>query len=160
MARISKLLDDQVVLIATEGLKKIGNSGLVARKLQAIISSKKHGITKTAEFYSTTKSSIIKWIKDLKQESLAALEVQAGRGRKRLITNDQELEIRKWISEDCNITIEHLRQKILENMGAKLSKSTTHRIMQKLEFSYITPRPIHYKQEQKLKDEFKKKSSN
>ena len=41
-------------------------------------------------------------------------------------------------------------------MGAKLSKSTTHRIMQKLEFSYITPRPIHYKQEQKLKDEFKK----
>ena len=50
MARISKLLDDQVVLIATEGLKKIGNSGLVARKLQAIISSKKHGITKTAEF--------------------------------------------------------------------------------------------------------------
>jgi hypothetical protein len=68
MARISVFLTDEVVSSATEGLKKLGKSGLVARKLQAIIAAKKYGITKTAEFYSITKKTLIQWIKDLKQE--------------------------------------------------------------------------------------------
>lgn len=160
MARISVLLTDQVVLSATEGLKKLGKAGLVARKLQAIIAAKKYGITKTAEFYAITKKSLIQWIKDLKQESIEALEVKIGRGRKPLITEVQEIEIKKWISDNCNITINQLRQMILENMNVKLSSATAHRIMQRLKFSYITPRPRHYKQDQNLRDEFKKKSSH
>jgi transposase len=159
MARISVFLTDEVVLSATKELKKLGKAGLVARKLQAIIAAKKYGITKTAEFYAITKKSLIQWIKDLKQESLEALEVQVGRGRKPLVTETQEIEIKKWISENCNITINQLRQMILENMNVKLSNATAHRIMQRLEFSYITPRPRHHKQDQNLRDEFKKKSS-
>ncbi len=159
MARISVLLTDQVVLSATEGLKKLGKTGLVARKLQAIIAAKKYGITRTAEFYTITKKTLIQWIKDLKRGSLEALEVQVGRGRKPLVTKAQEIEIKKWISENCNITINQLRQMILENMNVKLSSATAHRIMQRLEFSYITPRPRHHKQDPKLRDEFKKKSS-
>jgi hypothetical protein len=41
-------------------------------------------------------------------------------------------------------------------MNVKLSNATTHRIMQKLEFSYITPSPRHHKQDPKLRGEFKK----
>jgi transposase len=159
MARISVFLTDEVVLSATKALKKLGKAGLVSRKLQAIIAAKKYGITKTAEFYAITKKSLIQWIKNLKQESLEALEVQVGRGRKPLVTETQEIEIKKWISENCNITINQLRQMILENMNVKLSNATAHRIMQRLEFSYITPRPRHHKQDQNLRDEFKKKSS-
>ena len=48
MARISVFLTDEVVLSATEGLKKLGKAGLVARKLQAIIAAKKYGISKTS----------------------------------------------------------------------------------------------------------------
>ena len=33
-----------------------------------------------------------------------------------------------------------------------------HRILKKLGLAYITPRPIHYKQNKKDRDEFKKKS--
>ena len=55
MARPTKLLDDETVKRAKEGLKKLGKSGLVARKLQIIIAAKKYGITKAAEFYFTTK---------------------------------------------------------------------------------------------------------
>ena len=82
MARISVFLTDEVVLSATEGLKKLGKAGLVARKLQAIIAAKKYGISKTADFYAVTKKTLIQWIKELKQESLEALEIQVGRGRK------------------------------------------------------------------------------
>ncbi len=156
---IAVFLTDEVVLSATEGLKKLGKSGLVARKLQAIIAAKKHGITKTSEFYAVTKKTLIQWIKELKQESLEGLEVQVGRGRKPLVTEAQEAKIKRWISENCNITINQLRLMILENMSINLSNATVHRIMQRLKFSYITPRPRHHKQDQNLKDEFKKKSS-
>ncbi len=159
MARISVFLTDEVVLSATEGLKKLGKAGLVARKLQAIIAAKKYGISKTADFYAVTKKTLIQWIKELKQESIEALEIQVGRGRKPLVTEAQEAEIKKWISENCNITINQLRLMILENMSINLSSATVHRIMQRLKFSYITPRPRHHKQDQNLKDEFKKKSS-
>ena len=159
MARISVFLTDEVVLSATEGLKKLGKAGLVARKLQAIIAAKKYGISKTADFYAVTKKTLIQWIKELKQESIEALEIQVGRGRKPLVTEAQEAEIKKRISENCNITINQLRLMILENMSISLSSATVHRIMQRLKFSYITPRPRHQKQDQNLKDEFKKKSS-
>ena len=45
MAPSSKLLDDVVVEKAKIALKKIGKSALCARKLEAVISAKKHGIT-------------------------------------------------------------------------------------------------------------------
>jgi len=160
MARPSKLLDDEVLLIAHKGLKTLGKSGLVARKLQIIISAKKHGITKTCEFYSITKNSLIKWIKDLKKESLEALEVKTGRGRKFILKLEQEQDVRKWIEANSNITINQLRLMILEKMKLTLSTASVHRLMQRLKFSYITPRPKHYKQDEKLKDEFKKKSGN
>jgi transposase len=156
---IFKFPSQNLVLSATEGLKKLGKSGSVARKLQAIIAAKKYGITRTAEFYTMNKKTLIQWIKELKQKSLKGLEVQAGRGRKPLVTAAQEIEIKKWISENCNITINQLRLMILENMSVNLSSATVHRIMQRLKFSYITPRPRHYKQDQNLKNEFKKKSS-
>jgi transposase len=158
MGRPSKLLDDAVVLLAQNSLKELGKSGLVARKLQAIVAARKHGITKTCEFYSITKASLIKWIKELKKESLKGLEVRAGRGRKFLLNQSQEQEVKKWIEENSSITINHVRLMILETMNIALSASTVHRIMQRLKFSYITPRPKHYKQDEKVKDEFKKKS--
>lgn len=160
MARISKLLDDVVLELATSALKDMGKSGVVARKLQAIIAAKNHGITKTAEFYFITKKTLISWIKEFKFESTEALKIQVGRGRKALLTAAQTEEVRGWINENRNITINRLRAMILDKMQIDLSKSTIHRLMHKLEFSYITPRPRHYKQDPKLKDEFKKKSKD
>ncbi len=158
MAKISVLLTDEVIVSATEGLKKLGKAGVVARKLQAVIAAKKYGITKTAEFYAITKKTLIHWIKALKQGSLKELEVQAGRGRKPLVSKAQEVEMKRWVTENCHITIKQLRLMILENMGVNLSSATVHRIMQRLQFSDITPRPRHDKPDQSLKEAFKKKS--
>jgi transposase len=159
MARPSKLLDEELVNRANEGLKKLGKPGLVARKLQAIIAAKKYGITKAALFYFTTKKSLIKWIKELKEESIKALEVQVGRGRKSLLNPAQEEEVNGWIEDNCNITINQVRLLIEDKMNMKLSISTTHRLMQRLRFSHISPRPRHYKKDEKLSLEFKKKST-
>jgi transposase len=48
--------------------------------------------------------------------------------------------------------------RILEAFGLNVSRSTVHREMQKMKFSYITPRPVHHKQDPKKTRRIKKKS--
>ncbi|MDR1333082.1 MAG: winged helix-turn-helix domain-containing protein [Holosporales bacterium] len=49
-------------------------------------------------------------------------------------------------------------QKVQEICGKKISRSSMHREMQKLKYSYITPRPQHYKQDKEKVETFKKTS--
>lgn len=58
--------------------------------------------------------------------------------------------------QDVELAIE--KTIIEEEMGKKIGKSAVHNMMRKLEFSYITPRPKHYKQVAEKQVEFKKKS--
>ena len=68
-------------------------------------------------------------------------------------------EVKKWIELNPNITINALKIKIEGEWEITLSKSTVHKVMKDLNFSYITPRPRHYKQDKIAVDEFKKKST-
>ena len=85
MPSTSKLLDDSVVLKAREGLKELGKSALISRKLQAIISAKTHGISKVATIYNITNKTLTFWIKSLKNGSLSDLSAKAKATRKPLI---------------------------------------------------------------------------
>ena len=159
MARISKLLDQDVLKFANSELKKLGKNAYVTRKLQAVIAAHKHGITKVAKIYDISRTSLTEWIKHLKSQSMVKLRAPESRKRRTKIDMDQMEIIRLWISNDPSITIKNVKLKIEETMGQKLSLSTVHRMMQKLNFSYITARPRHYKKDEKLVIEFKKKST-
>lgn len=159
MARISRLLSDEVVKFAEEKIKQIGRAGIVAIKLRAVVASSKYGITETAKIFDTTKATLISWIKLAKEESFELLKVQAGRGRKKPLTDDQEYQVKQWIKEDSQITIDKLKQKIKSEMMVDISRSSVHRIMKKLDYSYITARSQHYKQDSEKLAEAKKKSN-
>jgi transposase len=45
------------------------------------------------------------------------------------------------------------------NSTINISRSTVHRAMKSVGFSYITPRQNHYKQDKKVTEDFKKKST-
>ena len=141
MARTSKLLTKEVVESAKSKLKDIGKTGEIAIKLRAIIAADKHNITYVAKVFGTTKATLISWIKAVKEESLELLTVQSGRGRKSPLTNVQESMVRKWIDEDSQITIDQLKLEIMSKLGVDISRSSVHRIMKKLKFSYIIPSP-------------------
>ncbi len=158
MAQVSKLLDQEILEFANSELKKLGKNAYVIRKLQAVIAAHKHGITKVAKIYDISRTSLTEWIKHLKSRSIEKLKAPESRKRRTKLDNDQMENIKLWISKDPNITIKNVRIRIIELMGQKLSMSTVHRIMKKLNFSYITPRPSHYKKDEKLGVEFKKKS--
>ncbi len=159
MSRTSKLLTKETVALAESNLLRLGKTGAVAVKLRAIISASKHGITTVAKCFGITKGTLISWIKHVKNESLELLTVQKGRGRKNIVTDEHKKIIRQWIESDSQITIDRLKSKITTELGMKIGRSTVHRLMKSLSYSYITPRPIHYKQDQAKFPEAKKKSS-
>lgn len=158
MPKVSKLLDEQVVATAVMELKKLGKCAPISRKLQAVISANKHGITEVAKIYDISRTTLTKWIKHVKCSAIERLQAPPERRRKQKLTEQQRQQIKEWIANNPNITIRELKVEIEHKLGVVLGKSTVHRVIKNLSFSYITPRPKHYKQDETLAEEFKKKS--
>ncbi len=159
MSGVSKLVTEEVVISAKEKLKQIGKAGYLATKLQAVIATKEHGIQKVAEVFGVSRVSLTNWIKHVKNNQTNRLVLAVGRGRRSKLSQKQKETIQSWISDNHQITIDQVKQKIASSFGVELGRSTVHRIMKSLDFSYITPRPQHNKQNTSLHEEFKKKSS-
>ena len=159
MPTTSKLLDDSVVLKATEGLQELGKSAIISRKLQAIISAKTHGISKVAAIYNITNKTLTFWIRSLKNGSLSDLSPKAKATRALLIDDKHNKIVQKWLNKDSGLTIKKVRLRIKKEMGIVASKSTVHRLMKKLGFAHITARSMHYKQDKTKLEEFKKNSN-
>lgn len=157
MAQVSKLLDDLVVEKAKAQLRKIGKAALMSRKLEAVISAKKHGISKVSEVFGITRKTLTSWIKCIKNDNLAGLSAPIERKRKSKLNDAQRGEVVEWLKEDSQLTLEAIKLKIKEQYDIEVSKSTIHREIQKQKYSYIKPRPQHFKQDQNQVTEFKKK---
>lgn len=157
MTSSSKLLDATVVEKAKMALKRIGKSALCARKLEAVISAKKHGITEVAKVYGVTRTTLTAWVKLIKQDQIERLNAPPERKRKSKLNNEQRKQILEWIKDNNQLTINAIRIKIEENFAVSIGKSTVHREIQKLGYSYIKPRPKHFKQDPNKVSEFKKK---
>ena len=67
-------------------------------------------------------------------------------------------QIFNWLKNNPNLTIAAVREKVIEKFKVTVSKSTIHNIM-KDNFSYITPRKNHYKQDKERAVKFKKNSN-
>jgi transposase len=155
----SKLLDNTVVTRANTELKKLGQYGMVSRKLLAIIAASKHSIAEVSKVYDISRGTLTQWIKHIKDSKLDKLKAPPERRKKTKLQASQVEEIEKWMEHDPNITINEVRLRIDSVYEIQLGKSTVHRIMTKLKFAYITPRPKHYKQDVNLIEDFKKKST-
>lgn len=157
MARPSKAISDELCEQAKICLKELGRSGEAGRRLQAIISAKSKGIKTVSEVYGITRMTLMVWIHNFKTESTQGLTIKPGRGRKRKIGADLEDTIRMMIKTNPNISIDELRLKIIEEYDITPSRSTVHRLMKRMAFSYITPRPRHHKAQEEHQEAFKKK---
>lgn len=158
MPVISKFLDDSVVLQAKEGLKELGKSATISRKLQAIISARTHGISKVASIYNVTNKTLTFWIKSLRNGGVSDLKPKPKATRLVLLGEDEKRMIQKWLEKDPNLTIKKIRLLIKKEMKIEVSKSTVHRLIKRLGFSHITARPMHHKQDKTKLEEFKKNS--
>lgn len=157
MAQVSKILTDDLVAKAKSGLKQFGRYGSVAVRLQIIISAKEHGITDVCRVHGISRTTLTDWIKRFSLEEVNALANKTKKPRSPLSKHLGTLK--KWVEENNNITAKELVIKIEEKLKIQISMSSVYRVLNKLKFSYITPRPKHYKQNTSSHEEFKKKSS-
>lgn len=155
MAQVSKLLSDKVLMQAELGLKRLGKYGVIASRLQIIIAAKKHGITNVCNIHGISRTTLTDWIKRLAKEGKPEALANQPKKPKSPLTQHVAI-IKKWIEENSNITANELTIMIDEKLGVEVSTSSVYRLMERLKFSYITPRPKHYKQKEGSAEEFKK----
>lgn len=157
MARPSKLLTNELINNAKASLQKVGKFGLVANRLNIIIASGKHGMTEVARINDISRTTLIDWIKRFSNGGYNALINKPKKAKSPLCGHYED--IKKWIESNSTITAKELVIKIREELEIETSMSSIYRLLKKLKFSYITPRPRHYKQNISSIEEFKKKSS-
>lgn len=153
-----QLITDNLYQQAIEALATINKENRVAIRLRAIIAAKEHGVGIVAKIFNITCNTLRNWVKELESGGITNLEYKKGRGRKGHLSQDCYETVSKWLEEDCNMTIKNIVIKLRDDMGVDTSKSAVHRMLHKLRFAYITPRPVHYKQNKENHEEFKKKS--
>jgi transposase len=158
MSRKSLLLSQELAESAKLELKKLGGNALVARKLEAIIAACKYGVTEVAKFFGVRHMTLRFWIKRFLENRVEQLKAPPSRKRKSILNDSDRAIINGIIDGDSQVTIDFMVQKVQEICGKKISRSSMHREMQKLKYSYITPRPQHYKQDKEKVATFKKKS--
>ena len=159
MVRVTKAISESLYESVKQALAEVAKFGDVSRKLQAIKSSKEHDIKTVADIFGISRMAIMAWIKAFSEEGIAGLKLKPGRGRKSLLSTEEQEAVKKWLSKDCNLTIQAVKLQIEDEFGKELSKSAVHNLIKGMDFAYITPRPKHHKQDPKLHAEFKKKST-
>jgi transposase len=158
MARQTKAISEELLKKCQERLKRIGPNAEAGRKLQAIISARRHGIKKVAEIFDVTRQTIMDWIQAFEKEDVEGFRVKAGRGRKPKVDEKIRKELVEWIKkEGWKMTSERLKQEIEKSHGIVIGLSSANRLLHELGFSHITGRPTHYKQDKSKQEEFKKK---
>lgn len=160
MSGISKAISESLFLEAVSALKSIGNGGRAAIKLQAIISAKEYGISLTAKVFGTSRVSLTNWINSFKSEGLQGLELKSGRGRKAKTNAKMRDEIKEMVRKNPNIIARQVKEFLFEEHNVSLSGKAANNLLKDCGFSYITPRPQHYKSDKNAQDDFKKNSKN
>lgn len=150
------IIDEELYKTAKSILVKLGKKGTVAKKMQSVIASYKHGISKASEVMGVSRASIYSWSKQIESGDFEGLVNKSKHQEGSKLKSEHLTTISKWLSEFPNSTIKEIKSRLLSELGVDVSKSTVHRAMQKSGFSYITGRKQHYQQDKEKVENFKK----
>ena len=156
MGMTQRLITDDLHYAAVKKLNSMSKNNRIAIRLRAIVSAKECGMKVVAKVFNVTTNTLRLWVKNFKDGGDENLEYKPGRGRKSNLTKENYNTLSNWLKVDCNLTLNKIVEKFEKECGVKTSKSAVHRAIKELNFSYITPRPQHYKQEKNEQNEFKK----
>lgn len=158
MGLTPQIITEELYAKATQRLKTLSQDNRAAIRLRAIVSAKEQGVSIVAKVFGVSANTIRNWANSFAQEDWSGLEYQPGRGRKSKLSDQHLQAIRAWVKENPNITIAAVVQRLNQECKVESSKSAVHRILHKLDLSYITPRPVHHKQDKSSHPAFFKKS--
>ena len=153
------IIDKTVYNDAKKALLKLKSYGTTANKLKAVISAYDNGIRKVSEVFNVHPTSIHRWAKQVRNNDIDSMINKSKHQDGILLKKSHKNDIVQWLKKDSNLSIKEIRKMIRDKFGIEVSKSTIHRAMKEVGFSYITPRKNHYRQDKEKVEDFKKKSS-
>ncbi len=154
-----RIIDQALAQEARDLLVELKPDGVVANRLRAIISSANHPIKTVADIFDVTPDTITSWVKKLRKGGIKGLINAPKHLDGIIVKNKHKLKVKQWLDSDPNITIARVKIKLQEQFGIKISQSTAHNVMKAAGFAHITARSVHYKQDKKKLEEFKKNSN-
>jgi len=150
------IISQNTYLAVQKELKKLKIEGTLFKKLQAVKLAYEHGIKETADFLGVFPVSIRNWAKLINKDDLDSLKIGSKHKEGIKLKQIHKERIKKWLEKDSNLSITTAREKLKKQFNLEVSRSTVHRAMKSVGFSYITPRQTHYKQDKIEVDRFKK----
>lgn len=153
---VKTIISDKTYSVAQKELKKLKIEGTLFKKLQAVKLAYEHGIKETAEFLGVFPVSIRNWAKLINKDDLDSLRIGSKHKEGIKLKQSHKERIRRWLEKDPNLSIVAVRENLKKQFNLDISKSTVHRAMKSVGFSYITTRQTHYKQDKDEVDRFKK----
>ncbi len=145
------------ILKATRVVKTIPFSKATI-KLQAISALSHSTIKKVSEVFNIANTTLKFWIRTFEKSGIEGLESKVKNPKKPKLDQAQKEQIRSWIERDPNVTMKKLKSMIMQNFNIELSLVGVWKNVQKMNFSHITARSVHYKQDKKKLEDFKKNS--
>ncbi len=128
-------------------------------KLQAISAVSHSTINKVSEVFGIANTTLKFWIRTFEKEGIKGLENKVKNPRKPKLTETQKEQVKDWIESNPNVTMKKLKSMIMKNFNVEISLVGVWKNVQKMNFSHITARSVHYKQNKEKLEEFKKNSN-
>lgn len=145
------------ILKATRVVKTIPFSKATI-KLQAISALSHSTIKKVSEVFNIANTTLKFWIRTFEKSGIEGLESKVKNPKKPKLDMAQKDQVRRWIETNPNVTMKQLKFMIRKNFNIEISLVGIWKNVQKMNFSHITARSVHYKQDKKKLEDFKKNS--
>lgn len=154
----SKVITESLYNSLERSSKEIGQYFVIAHRANIIKLSYKHGVSKVADMFSISRSTIYFWANSFKREGLEGLKNKSKHQGGLLLKDIHRKTVKEMLQTSPSLTIKEVGIKLEKKFNLRVSKSSIHLLMKDCGFSYITSRPQHYKQNQDELNEFKKNS--
>ena len=92
-------------------------------------------LAQLVQLFSVSRQTLYNWIHSWNARGLVGLYNQAGRGRKRTFSPEQEEQIYQWV-QDSPIQLNRVLDQIKETWNITISKKTLKRVLKRLEMSW------------------------
>ena len=155
MGRKMTFIDLECANRAIIDLKEIGDLGVAANRVQAIISAYKNEVKKVLEVLDLSRDTLHRWCVNYKEDGLEGLMNDRKPSRSKL-TEEQKSILNEWISANPTYTLKELAHKCNQEFGLEIGKSSIHSALISLGYAHITGRKQHHKSSLEKQDAFKK----
>ena len=128
-----------------QSLLKTNSTGKYYKKLFCLSLLDRKTYKEVSELCGVSVLSLRNWLKKLSTLGEDSLKSKVINPRKPKVLEEHKIFLKKQLDTNPNITLNHLQKQLYDNFSLKVSLNTIWKHLKLLNYSYITGRKKHYK---------------